>query len=328
MQNQTASQFAPKLASLVASAVQPNQRNIAYLTVIAAFVIMFAGARLAGLQVDFGSFVRYYLIAAGIGFAALFLMTRNVHTMRNVAEVFLLNAFLFTPLLVISYAAMTLDGSALVQLSYSGIDPTLVWTNDASSLMQLQNWAYKLFELQMILLPPLMVFVGQRSRAYRSFGVLFLVAIICAAVATLLPGYCGFSARWPSYTNLMAMNTAAVCEFGQSVLGASAGTDTVLSAANGGKLVAFPTLFGAFAAMGAWLSWPSQALRRIVVPFNAVMILCALSLGFSYAVGIAVGAAIALVVIAIASNGLRGAVSKAVDQAARFFGGPKGLIQS
>ena len=328
MLNDPDPKLAPALATFTASALQPNQRNVAYLTVIAAYAIMYTCAELAGLQVNFGSFVGYYLIAAGLGLAALFLTTRNISTMRNVAEVFLLNAFLFTPLLVISYAAMALDGAAVLKPALDGIDRTLGWTNDASLLMQLQNWSYKLFDLEMILLPSMMVFLGYRSRAYRSFGILFLAAIACVAVATLLPGYCGFTARWPSYTNLIAMNTAAVCEFGQTMLSTSGSSELVLSAANGGKLVAFPTLFGAFAAMGAWLSWPSATLRRIVVPFNAIMILCGLALGINYGIGIVAGAATALVVIAVASHGLRGAISGGIAFVMNPLGRSRALTQS
>lgn len=328
MQNQTDTNIRPKLSSYVISAVKPNQRNIAYLTVTAAFVIMFAFAQVAGLNVDYVSLVGYYLFAAGLGFVALFVMTRDIDMIRNVAEVLLLNAFLFTPILVISYAAMTASGGAALQLSPGGLDPTLVWTNDPSSLMKLQNWAYKLFDLQMILLAPLMVYLGHRARAYRSFGILFLAGLAAAAVATLLPGYCEFTARWPSYTNLMAMNAAAVCEFGQSTLGAPVGADAALSAANTGKLVAFPTLFGALAALGAWLSWPSIVLRRIVVPFNAVMVVCALSLGISYALGVMAGAGTALIIIAVASHGLRGAIAAAIAYVSGLTGGSRSVTQS
>jgi membrane-associated phospholipid phosphatase len=270
-----------------------------------ALTAMIAAARLAGLGVDFASFVPLYLLSAILAIAIPYTVWRNMHRLRCALEVGALGLLMTLPVLVFSYASMRAafplaDASLMAADAAIGFDwPAFVrWVDRHPRFAVALAWGYSSFSVQILLLPMLLALLGFRGRAYQAvLGYLLLccIAISISAFFPSLGAYKGYGFDGGALTNVNA-------HFGYFFLESFAAVrddpDFTLSVDNAAGIITFPSIHAGVALLCGWAAWPSRLLRIPFIVLNLLMAISAITHGGHYLVDIIAGLAVGTVAIA------------------------------
>lgn len=234
------------------------------------------------------------------------------------------------PILVLSFATMRgaapLADSFLLQADAAlGIDALGVvrWADGHPWIAAALGLAYSSFSFQIALLPILLALSGQADRAYRFAIAFLLLATLASAISAFLPavGSLAFSGMAPG--TLTQLDDTYGYFFLPSFDAVRSEPHLLLTAERAAGILTFPSVHAGTAVLCGWAGWALRT-RWGWSALNIAMTVSAITHGAHYVVDIIAGAALAAVVICLASR-FAGNSEHAVADRLKPVGGMAGV---
>lgn len=208
--------------------------------------------------------------------------------------------FLSMPALVSTYLAASLDqplmDAALVQAdSLLGLQwhSFIAFVDRHALLASLLQRAYSSFPFQLLALPIILSATGRYERAYvmvLAFGVLCYVS---SFVSIWFPALGTYSVYGVSQDQLQNINAYYGFAFLHDFNAVREQPQFTLSLASASGIVTFPSVHAGGALVCAWAAWSLKPIRLLLVTWNVLMAVSAVSHANHYLVDVLAGAAIA-----------------------------------
>ncbi|GAB5507070.1 MAG: hypothetical protein Rhirs2KO_22330 [Rhizobiaceae bacterium] len=282
--------------------------KLAGLTVLAAHLAIVPMTMLTKVSIDLASFAQVYLFFLLFAAAACYMHWRAMHLFKHALLASLFGLMLAIPVLVSTYAAISLDmplaDQRLIAMDNAiGFDwlRFIEYVDRQAWLARILQHSYESFALQLLVLPALLVVIGKSERGY---GLVVAYAVLCFLSSFISVWFPALGA-YPTFQLSAAAMQNIDAHFGyffvdqfNAVRDHGAFTISLGSAAG---IITFPSVHAGVALVCSWAAWGSIWLRLPFLLLNIFMALSAISHGSHYLVDIVAGVAVAILAIAITS---------------------------
>lgn len=261
----------------------------------------------AGLWVDVGGFVRLAGYSLCLFFVLGGLCRRfGIPSLQAAVESLSLGLALTGPLVIFAYVAAMADfplqDERLIAMDRAlGIDwATLIRAVDARALLAATLMlVYRLFGVQLLLLPVLLSLTGRSGRAYQMMAAYGLICILASTISIWCPAVGTYTAFAVDLSHLRNLNASLGTEFVPQLLAVRGDTNFMLRLEQASGIISFPSVHAAVAALCVWAMWTSRLMRWPFLMLNVLMICSAITEGGHYVVDLIAGAGISGFVIAL-----------------------------
>jgi hypothetical protein len=296
-------------------------RLVLILTAMAASVVVLGSVLSSRLRLDYDSLEPLLIWGVAMLLISAYCSWRRMTAIRHLVEAIGLG-FLLTTLVVVSTYLAALPALPLVDEHLGRVDRAIgfnwhgfVRAVDALPwLAQVLGLAYQSFAVQLVVLPLLLVVVGQVARAYRLITAYALIGLSASLISVWFPAVGAF----PFYKVVPEQLDNINIHFGYFFLNqfdaVRSDPQFTLSMQDVAGIITFPSVHAAVAALCTWAAWSVRHLRYPVLLINIGMAISAITHGSHYLVDIPAGIflAFACISLTIRFSSLRRAASPVV----------------
>lgn len=281
-------------------------RNFLIGLVVACYTSVLILVPFVGLTVNVGDFARVagYTLAMFLILGAL-CRWRKIPSLQAAGESVSLGLVLTGPLVVFAYVAATTDlplrDQRLMAMDRAlGIDwAMLIRVVDARPLLATTLMlAYRLFSVQLLLLPALLGLTRRSARAYQMMTAYGLICILASIISIWYPAVGTYTAFSVDLSHLRNLSATLGTEFVAQLLAVRSDPNFVLRLSQASGIISFPSVHAAVAVLCAWAMWTNTLMRWPFLMLNILMIGSAITEGGHYVVDLVAGAGLSGFVIA------------------------------
>ncbi|AYG70170.1 MULTISPECIES: phosphatase PAP2 family protein [unclassified Rhizobium] len=274
--------------------------------VAACYVSVLILVPVVGLSVDVGSFAPLAGYSLGIFvIVGVLCRWRKIHFLQAAVENVSLGAALTGPLVILAYVAalsdFPLQDHRLIAMDRAlGIDwATLIRAVDMRALLAATlTLVYRLFGVQLVLLPVLLSLSGRSARAYQMMAGYGLICILSSIISIWYPAVGTYTAFTVDLHHLRNLSGSLGTEFVPQLLAVRNDPNFVLRLGQASGIISFPSVHAAVAVLCAWAMWTNRLMRWPFLMLNLLMICSAITEGGHYVVDLIAGAGLSGFVIA------------------------------
>lgn len=285
-----------------------RELNILRVFILISWIVIPFLALMSRIEVDYFAFKTLFLIVAACYSFALISYWRKLKFFGECLEL-LGSGFLFIiPILVSTYIAMTLD-FPLADAELINMDQALgfkwFWFISFVDSSEFLSWllleAYTSFGIQLMLIPIILVLVGDAKRACAYIFGYSLLCFISSVIAIWYPALGTYTLYGVTQADLTNINAHFGFFFLDDFNSIRSGEPFVLTVSKASGIVTFPSVHAGVAFLTLWAAWKNKWIRWPFFILNILMATSAISHANHYLIDVIAGFGIAGITVTIVS---------------------------